>query len=67
MALVLTPTLETEIAAKRSEIAAQEVHTTRAAYITIVQPLQEQLQTLIEQNEVTLQLMQQSLQQNHLL
>ena len=51
MTLVLTPTLETEIAAKRAEIDAQEVHTTRASYIAVVQPLQDELQTLIEQNE----------------
>ena len=65
MTLVLTPTLETdisakraEIAAKEAEIAAQEVHTTRVAYIAAVQPLKaqrqtllDQLQTLIEQNE----------------
>ena len=64
MAVVLTPTLETDIAAKRveiiskeAEISAQEVHTTRVAYIAAVQPLQDQrqalqaqLQTLIEQN-----------------
>ena len=65
MTLVLTPTLEADIADKRAEIsskeaeiAAQEVHTTRVAYIAAVQPLQAQrqalqgqLQTLIEQNE----------------
>ena len=66
MALVLTPTLEAEIVAKRAEIttkeaeiAAQEVHTTRVTYIAAVQPLQNQrqtlhgqLQALIEQNKI---------------
>ena len=51
MPLILTPTLEVEIAAKRAEISAEEFHTSRTEYIAIVAPLQAQLQDLIEQNE----------------
>ena len=51
MALVLTLTLETEIADKRAEIAEQEVQTSRTQRVLIVQPLKDELHSLIKQNE----------------
>ena len=51
MSLVLTPTLEADIAAKEAEIAAEEVHLTREAYIAAVAPLQAERNSLIAQNE----------------
>ncbi|MCK5397800.1 MAG: hypothetical protein KAJ33_06095 [Thermoplasmata archaeon] len=48
---ILTPTLDTEIAAKLTEIAAEEVHTTRTAYVAAVAPLKAQLKNLVEQNK----------------
>ena len=51
MALVLTPTKEADIAAKKAEIAAEEVHTDRAAYIAVVAPLQAELQILVAENK----------------
>ena len=49
---ILTPTLEIEIISKRAEIAAEEVHTSRTAYIAAVAPLKSQLHDLVEQNEI---------------
>lgn len=51
MSLILTPTLEVEIVAKCAEISAEEVHTSRTAYIAAVAPLKLQLYDLVEQNE----------------
>lgn len=48
---ILTPTLETEIAAKRAEIVAEEFQTSRTQRVLIVQPLKDELQSLIAQNE----------------
>ena len=47
---ILTPTLEAEISAKRSEIEAEKVQTSRTQRVLIVQPLKDELQSLIEQN-----------------
>ena len=47
---ILTQTLEAEIASKRAEIEAQEVQTSRTQRVLIVQPLKDELQSLIEQN-----------------
>ena len=48
----IQPTLDTEIETLKQSITAEREHTSRAEYISIVQPLKNLLATKIEQNEV---------------
>ena len=48
----IQPILDTEIETLKQSITAEREHTSRAEYISIVQPLKNLLATKIEQNEV---------------
>ena len=47
----IQPTLDTEIEILKEAIAAEREHTSRQEYITKVQPMKNELASLIEQNE----------------
>ena len=48
----LQPTLDTEIETLKQAITAEREHTSRSEYIATVQPMKDELKSLIEQNEI---------------